>query len=420
MSSHESFEQLSALATTGDLDAEQFRQLREHLLGCASCRAAYGDFHDVVERGFPVLERQVAGWSIPKIGLKKRFAARLLKEGITLQRSNPVRSNTWRILEAALLAGLLLIGLNNGWRLSGSDEQQQAEAARQISLLSARIADLEQRQAKRDSEPARVSVERQPEQSQTTGSERELPGQLTRLRGDYEAVVAGKARLEESVSLLSVQAQQLRQDSQLARAETERAQRDLRQAEEALARATRDLDLLRESRSANELMIAEQRNRLDQLTETIRAQTETIERNRQLLSAGKDIRDLMGARDLRIVDVQDSASGNKSPLAGRIFYTRGKSLIFYAYDLRNKSAAADAAFQVWGKRDGRSQASRSLGLLYIDDSTQNRWVLKFEDPQVLAEIDQVFVTVEPPGGSRQPTGKQLLTAAFLNEAPNHP
>ncbi len=78
------------------------------------------------------------------------------------------------------------------------------------------------------------------------------------------------------------------------------------------------------------------------------------------------------------------------------------------------------AFQVWGKRDGRSQPARSLGIFYVDDSAQKRWVMKFEDPDVLTQIDQVFVTAEPAGGSRQPTGKQLLTAAFLNEAPNHP
>jgi hypothetical protein len=31
-----------------------------------------------------------------------------------------------------------------------------------------------------------------------------------------------------------------------------------------------------------------------------------------------------------------------------------------------------------------------------------------------------LLSLEPLGGSRQPTGKQLLTAAFLNEEPNHP
>jgi hypothetical protein len=40
-------------------------------------------------------------------------------------------------------------------------------------------------------------------------------------------------------------------------------------------------------------------------------------------------------------------------------------------------------------------------------------VLRFEDPQILAEIDSVFVTVEPPGGSAKPSGRQFLYA-YLN------
>ena len=40
-------------------------------------------------------------------------------------------------------------------------------------------------------------------------------------------------------------------------------------------------------------------------------------------------------------------------------------------------------------------------------------VLRFEDPLYLAEIDSVFVTVEPPGGSAKPTGRQFLFA-YLN------
>jgi len=73
-----------------------------------------------------------------------------------------------------------------------------------------------------------------------------------------------------------------------------------------------------------------------------------------------------------------------------------------------------------GQKEGRSQPPRSLGIFYVDDSTQDRWVLKFEDPDVLEQIDQVFVTVEPASGSKQPTGRPFLSAAFLNEPPNHP
>jgi len=60
-----------------------------------------------------------------------------------------------------------------------------------------------------------------------------------------------------------------------------------------------------------------------------------------------------------------------------------------------------------------------LGIFYVDDQKQNRWVLKFDDPDVLTEIDSVFVTVEPPGGSAKPTGHKLLYA-YLKANPNHP
>jgi hypothetical protein len=160
---------------------------------------------------------------------------------------------------------------------------------------------------------------------------------------------------------------------------------------------------------------------VEDLTARVSEQTEMMQRERELLAAGRDIRDLMGARNLRVVDVQDTgAAGKKRAVPGRIFYTQGKSLIFYAYDLENKGNAAKVSFQVWGKKEGRTQAPRSLGVFYVDDSTQKRWAMKFENPDVLAQIDEVFVTVEPAGGSRQPTGKAFLAAAFLNDSPNHP
>ena len=70
---------------------------------------------------------------------------------------------------------------------------------------------------------------------------------------------------------------------------------------------------------------------------------------------------------------------------------------------------------MWGARGPSQTPAQSLGIFYVDDQTQNRWVMKFEDPRILSEIDSVFVTVEPQGGSAQPTGMQLLTAAFLND-----
>src|SRR5262245_45192078 len=417
MSDHESFEQLCALATTGDLDTEEFRRLREHLLECASCRASYDDFQAIVERGFPALDSPTrTRWLLPKLGFKKRFNARARKEGIALHASRSSRGRTWRILEVSTVM-LLVIGLSYSWRMSQSAEDRRAEAASQIVALSSKITELERQLSKRR-EPEAAPMPPPPADSTR---ERDLESQLALLRKDYDNALTGRSLLEESLSALSAELGQLRRDTVAFRSEAERLQRNLQTADTALLRTNQELESLRTARSTNATTIAQQRIQLNLLNATIREQTETIQRDRDLLAKGKDIRDLMGARDLKIVTVEDDGtSGKMRPVALRIFYTQGKDLIVYAYDLQNKGNVNRVAFQVWGKKDGRSQSPRSLGILYEDDSAQKRWALTFEDPAVLAEIDQVFVTVEPPGGSRQPTTKQLLNAAFINEAPNHP
>ena len=95
-------------------------------------------------------------------------------------------------------------------------------------------------------------------------------------------------------------------------------------------------------------------------------------------------------------------------------------LVFYAFDLskleRNHKAVA---FQAWGFRQPQSTNAESLGLFYMDNVTLNRWTLRVSDPQVLSRIDTMFVTVEPPGGSRFPKGRRLLMASLAGPA-NHP
>jgi hypothetical protein len=57
-------------------------------------------------------------------------------------------------------------------------------------------------------------------------------------------------------------------------------------------------------------------------------------------------------------------------------------------------------------------------MLYVDDKAQRRWALKVSDPQLVKEVDSVFVTVEPAGGATTPSGQGLLYA-YLGQ-PNHP
>jgi hypothetical protein len=135
-------------------------------------------------------------------------------------------------------------------------------------------------------------------------------------------------------------------------------------------------------------------------------------KQQELLDHDRDIRELMGARDLYIAEVHDvGGTGETDKTFGRVFYTKGKSLIFYAYDLDQETGLRTAStFQAWGRRGVDKQQALSLGIFYEDNASKKRWVLKFDDPKALANIDAVFVTVEPSGGSHHPSGKQLLFA----------
>jgi hypothetical protein len=121
-----------------------------------------------------------------------------------------------------------------------------------------------------------------------------------------------------------------------------------------------------------------------------------------------------------VVDVRDAdSSGKASKAFGRVFLTEGKSLIFYAFDLNeNRVANAKHNFQVWGQKEGKASSTHSLGFLYVDDKAAKRWALKVQNPELVKEIDTVFVTVEPAGGATKPSGQHMLYAYF-GEA-NHP
>jgi hypothetical protein len=57
--------------------------------------------------------------------------------------------------------------------------------------------------------------------------------------------------------------------------------------------------------------------------------------------------------------------------------------------------------------------------MYLDNETSKRLMLKFNDAKALSQVDAVFVTIEPHGGSNAPKGRQLLYAS-LRTPPNHP
>jgi hypothetical protein len=153
----------------------------------------------------------------------------------------------------------------------------------------------------------------------------------------------------------------------------------------------------------------------------VNEQEYTTDQQQELLSHDRDIRELMGARDLYVAEVYDvEKKGETQKAFGRVFYTKGKSLIFYAYDLSEVPGYRNAStFQAWGWRGPDRSQALNLGIFYEDNAAKKRWVLKFKDAKTLQQIDAVFVTVEPHGGSEKPSGTPHLFA-YLKVNANHP
>jgi hypothetical protein len=438
-SHHEHFEELCALAATGQISEPDFVELQSHLQQCADCRAVYTDFIDLLHDKLPLAHPDVIGSSrLPTFlfetsSYQERFLARARMEGVAvpLEPSRDIVSKlrSWfrPRLAAAQLAALAMavllvtVGLlgyslyqsNMSYRRLASD---RAELARQLSQ-KARVVNSTDESRPASPPPPREAVPAVPPNvppGQKTETER------TEVQSGRAAAEARSKALEDQLLKVVSELEALKTQSKETTVSREQLEKKLKEAEQLADTAKEDLQGIRQALSKDSLTIASQDLEIQKLSEKLAEQAEILEQEKALLEASGDVRDLMGARNFHIADVYDVDSKGKDQRAfGRIFYTEGKfALIFYAFDLNDRNTQKrNASFQAWGKRGPAQGPTHSLGLFQIDDQKQNRWVLRFEDPQILAEIDSVFVTVEPPGGSARPTGRQFLYA-YLNANPS--
>src|SRR5207248_3175390 len=106
---------------------------------------------------------------------------------------------------------------------------------------------------------------------------------------------------------------------------------------------------LEKSEKGSQAMLVEDQTKIRELTDQLAQQSSALDREREMLAANRDIRDLMAARNLHIADVFDTDTKGKTRASfGRVFFTEGKSLIIYAYDL-NDHRVQDAGYhyRVW-------------------------------------------------------------------------
>ncbi len=425
MAIHEQYREICAAASIGQATPEELFDLEKHAAECQACQQAYFDYLHLAGAQFaeanekPLLSSEQAQESLNSELFTRRFFERAEREGIQFseavgkevqQLTPPPRSVTrravWRVSVKAIAAALLVgVGLSGGYFYGKRSEQRVAEATNTfIGSTSNAATGIDQHVAELTATNAKLEVEvgrLKAELAKASESLRATETNLHSTSADRENLVSDHAALEAQLKLVE---QALAQSQLLATsAQQEAAKHDARAGE------------LQATLVSNNVKISN-------LTDELAEKSALLDKERQLLTLGHDVSDLMGARNLHIVDVADTdARGKTRPAFGRVFFTEGKSLVFYAYDLNEaKLEKANFQYRIWAKQEGGDKQVRNLGIFYSDDKTQRRWVFKCNDRKVLSVIDSVFVTLEPTDSDPSHPKGQNLMYAYLRGQPNHP
>lgn len=411
LSEHERFEELCALATSGDLSPDEMQELEDHIAECTRCREGLPAYQDLVRSGMaslaadfaehPSLSACVDAEAKSKRELFRRLEAKKPspKPGIV----PPAAVQKWigmaamMVLVVALVAvGAYLAG--RGKNVANLSLSQQLESLavekdkleHELQLRATSLGDLAKNLKQQTDDLARlkeIDRGRQAQYDSVAKDDQEKTLALTSLSRERELLLQQIKDKDRTVQDLQLEFTSLNQQHQH--------------------------DLIR---------FASFDGQIRELSSRLRDKDHAVDQQQQFLASDRDIRELMGARQLYIADVFDvDQTGAKRKPFGRVFYTKGKSLIFYAFDLDQRPGSRNAkAFQVWGTSGEETAKAQSLGIFYMDSETNRRWVFKSDDPTVLAQVNAVFVTVEAKGESKSPTGKPFLYAYLRSTPANHP
>ena len=434
MGPHDEFVELCAVSTSANLTEEEKTKLHEHLSVCSECRETLKDFQRTAEISLPMFAAEASGelransdgWSVGKAetALRERLARERdvvsadsgcqdgasSKNTFSERGGGPRISEHWNYVWLPFAAAILLTATLAFYAYRGGLKRGAEDVHPAAPVNEAPVVALEQRITDAGHDRERLVSQMAERDKTIEGLRRQVEQQaaeLNTIRDEQAALQRAATKSDEEKQRLTIN-----QALVIQKLETAEAQ---------LQATERELDGLKGQRSQEDLGAKALEAKVGELNQLLRDREATIEQQQDLLAHDRDIRELMGARDLYIAEVFDVAkTGATQKPYGRVFFTKGKSLIFYAYDLDRQAGLKNAStFQAWGQRGQDREQALNLGVFYEDSVSKKRWVLKFDDPQKLEQIDAVFVTVEPNGGSHKPSGKPLLFA-YLKVRPNHP
>lgn len=407
---HDEFIALCALFFSGELSDEEWALLQVHLAYCDSCRNTFEEYQQIHKDVVPALAaaaaaEQVGHAATPRFSLDdaERRLMRELDHAPGPARRRPSSKIMWTL--AAVLVGTMALGAT--WLSRRHFTHSRPVPALQASAKapetppphpSPALPLKEAPASKRPSDIARAET-------------KALKSELTAADARYKQLTLTTSDVQRQLAAAQVQLLETSKERDALLQQLTQTQGEVHTLE---AKAT----TINSTAQDQGVRLVNLQATVDALNASLNEKNRMLALDRQFLDHDREIRNLIAARHLYIADIYDvKDNGETAKPFGRIFYTKDTSLVFYGYDLdkqtrRNKLVS----FQVWGSGD--DQPNVSLGL-FSRDGKQKCWILHFNDKKTLARLNKVFVTVEPPGGSNKPTGKQILMA-YLRIQPNHP
>ena len=440
---HRRFEEMCTLAVTAQLGGAQMCELNDHIATCASCRKVLESLAQVSVQTMPLLadKRAPMAQAVPPSGIRERFLSRLASEemgtkngtdqcsvpvafmkpfaiaaeGVAVaedseeKRTAPVSAlglapSLWRSF--AVLGACVVIGIA-AYR---AGEWKVGHAPQPLAQLHAPIAPAPQVDPAANDSNRVMALEKQ--KSELESKLVKLKQELSTAQSDRESLSKELVAAKEKLAALTTQAQSASQSPLV----------EGQEAKKQVATLQSQVDRLNQRLAESEVNLGIQKQTSEELGAKLETTTADLRRELDLKSAKSELGDVVAARNLHIVDVYDAdPNGKRQRSFGRVFYIEGKSLVFYAYDLDDSGRfKANVVFHVWGGKAGVKEVTHSLGILHKDDAGQNRWAMTFDDPNVLAQINSVFVTAESATKHYdEPHGKKVLYAYF-GSPPNHP
>jgi Anti-sigma-K factor rskA/Putative zinc-finger len=438
MEPHDEFLELCAVSTSGELSEQERRTLQAHLAGCAECRRALREFEAAVDVGVPFLASKLsAELSAVSTAQFRSHQAKLepfasLGPAAASQRE----TNDASAAGSAVQRGFAF-GQGNGqgrtkvnWNYVWLPFAACVLLTITLGIFAYRMGRSRSVEVTQKTSPAPdVQIEALEQQMSDAGHEHEglrlqlaqrdkvisdLKREMQTQSASLDAMKSAQANLEKSI---------LNDESRKQQGAQERGTllQQLGVAQASLEKTQTQLTFLQQQRAQDQSRAESLEAQVNDLHAQLRDRELAMGKQEELLAHDRDVRELLGARDLYIAEIYNVArDGVTQKPYGRVFYTKGKSLIFYAYDLDEEPGVRTAStFQAWGKLGPDRRQALSLGIFYEDNAAKKRWVLKFDDAKTLEQIDAVFVTVEPAGGSSKPSGSPLLFT-YLKIGPNHP